>query len=770
MALLLGGAAALFGCSAEVPAPPRYQPPPADRDARGVLPAEVGGYRVTRGAAPGYVPDLACKDCHAALYDSYQAVGMARSLYRPAGGPRVEALGETYFHAPSKSYYEMRDEGGRLRLRRFCKDLDGQPFAELSADVAWVIGSGNHVRTYLARNPYGELLELPLSWYPGHGWAMSPGFEEPHHGRFERRIKRGCMFCHNAYPEVPVGSDLAEQPDVFPEELPHGIGCQRCHGPGARHVAAAQEAAANDDVVRSLIVNPARLPPERRDEVCFTCHLQPDVGYGLDSLPHSPARPVYAQRPGEPLANHIGFVEFGTREECAQKFEINHHAYRLGQSRCFVQSAGKLGCTTCHDPHRVVPRDQRAAFYRGKCVACHKPDVCRGDHHGGSAATSDCASCHMPKTRPSDVVEVLVTDHRIRRVQPGPELTAPRKPGFKPPVLPHVSLLRPVGDGLGPALLGLACGDRVPPPRLAAWRKALEQAGPLPADAWVSLARGYTFAREHRSALEILQATRTRHPDDPVVLWNLALVHHQLGDNRNALPLVQESVRRRADPRAFGLLGSVHGKLGEFAAARAAFEQGLALRPGDTGMWKGLAVVLMRQRDLPAAERAFQRAIACDPDTTEAYLGLSQIHQSRGEHREVVRVQRQGASRLPVVAMELVVSYLLGVPQIRDHALAAAQAKRITEWVPNDARAWLHLALVQAFSGQHGDPAKALQRAEQLGADAASCAGVRAMMFGRAGQMEAAARESVRFRQLLATPAQEPLRAPIRGILGIRAR
>ena len=39
-----------------------------------------------------------------------------------------------------------------------------------------------------------------------------------------------CMVCHNAYPDVERGSDLHGEADLYPAELPEGIGCQRCHG------------------------------------------------------------------------------------------------------------------------------------------------------------------------------------------------------------------------------------------------------------------------------------------------------------------------------------------------------------------------------------------------------------------------------------------------------------------------------------------------------------------------------------------------------------
>lgn len=76
------------------------------------------------------------------------------------------------------------------------------------------------------------MYELPLAWYSQYGkWTVAPGFEFADRQGVLRPVPQRCMFCHNAYPDVPRGSDQVGLPDVFSEDLPTGIGCQRCHGP-----------------------------------------------------------------------------------------------------------------------------------------------------------------------------------------------------------------------------------------------------------------------------------------------------------------------------------------------------------------------------------------------------------------------------------------------------------------------------------------------------------------------------------------------------------
>jgi hypothetical protein len=124
---------------------------------------------------------------------------------------------------------------------------------------------------------------------PGYDGAVLPA---------PREIGYECMFCHNAYPQIPPGHEEPGAEPLYAGELPEGIDCQRCHGPGGGHVRAAQQGM-NPDAVRRAIVNPARLSPERQMEVCLQCHLETTS----KPLPHSIVRynrGPFSYRRGEP--------------------------------------------------------------------------------------------------------------------------------------------------------------------------------------------------------------------------------------------------------------------------------------------------------------------------------------------------------------------------------------------------------------------------------------------------------------------------------------
>ncbi|MDY7095516.1 MAG: hypothetical protein SX243_21270, partial [Acidobacteriota bacterium] len=94
-----------------------------DPAAAGVLAEQ--GWSVTGGAAPGYIEDQACAQCHRDLYRSYQEVGMARSFYRPTPDKLVEDFGgRPFFHAPSQRYYQMQRRDDGLYFVRFQLDTE----------------------------------------------------------------------------------------------------------------------------------------------------------------------------------------------------------------------------------------------------------------------------------------------------------------------------------------------------------------------------------------------------------------------------------------------------------------------------------------------------------------------------------------------------------------------------------------------------------------------------------------------------------------------
>ncbi|WP_162901276.1 cytochrome c3 family protein [Breoghania sp. L-A4] len=349
-------------------------PDPVAALAAAADPLDEWDIAMSTGAAAGYVPDTACALCHDDKAQSFKAMGMAKSFYRPSPDKIIEDFENNhYYHAPTDRHYEMELRGQDYWFRRYQIADDGARINLFEQKVDWILGSGHHTRVYIFRTNDGMMFQLPLAWYSQDGkWGMGPGFETLPHPGVTRTVKRQCMFCHNAFPDVASGSDAYAMPEHFPEDLPEGIGCQRCHGPGAEHAGLALQDEAPLAAIRAAIVNPSKLPREKLYSICYGCHMQPIVAVpGVRRF----GRDAYSFRPGEDLRDFVAQMDVeATNRPRRERFEINHHPYRLEQSTCFIKSEGKLGCLTCHDPHVKITPDQRAGHYRAACLTCHATD------------------------------------------------------------------------------------------------------------------------------------------------------------------------------------------------------------------------------------------------------------------------------------------------------------------------------------------------------------------------------------------------------------
>jgi hypothetical protein len=222
------------------------------------------------------VDPSACAGCHAQIARNYLQTGMGRSFFRPSAASTVEAYtnNNQFYHSLSDTHYSMEQRGGAYYQRRWQIGFDGKETNAEELTIDYVLGSGNHARSYLHETTRGTLIELPLGWYSekGGGWGVSPGFDS-RRPAIRRLVPYECVFCHNGYPQIPANGAPGAEP-VFSGELPKGIDCQRCHGPGGRHVTTAGSSAATQEQIRASIVNPARLNSKQRLDLCFQCHLE----------------------------------------------------------------------------------------------------------------------------------------------------------------------------------------------------------------------------------------------------------------------------------------------------------------------------------------------------------------------------------------------------------------------------------------------------------------------------------------------------------------
>lgn len=83
--------------------------------------------------------------------------------------------GEPFHHEKSDTWYATVKRADGYYQRRWRLGNAGQEIHAQELRIDYVMGSGNHVRTYLHRTQRGALIELPLAWYTENGgtWSMN---------------------------------------------------------------------------------------------------------------------------------------------------------------------------------------------------------------------------------------------------------------------------------------------------------------------------------------------------------------------------------------------------------------------------------------------------------------------------------------------------------------------------------------------------------------------------------------------------------------------
>lgn len=357
----------------------------------------------------GFVGSQQCRECHRDIWDSFQTHPMSHSMAVTSDTAAPEDYDRrTSFTAGRCRYRVDRTETG-VKHHEIAGDAAGRTIYDQAVDVQYAMGSGKRGRSYIIDRD-GILFMSPISWYSEKGqgrWDLSPSYPVEGHQRFERRIVDRCVSCHVGLANPQPGAPDRYQTPAF---LENSIGCERCHGPGKEHVQLHKSAV--DAATTDPIVNPSKLDPSRREAVCNQCHLQGQenvLRYG---------RTDFDFRPGMHLGDVWSVLLEGTRvAEDDDSTKAVSQVEQMMASRCYRESKGTLGCTSCHDPHRSVSDVKRVEHYRAKCLACHTDRGCSESTaiRRQTSAEDSCVACHMSKLDANDVPHTSQTDHRVLR-------------------------------------------------------------------------------------------------------------------------------------------------------------------------------------------------------------------------------------------------------------------------------------------------------------------------------------------------------------------
>jgi tetratricopeptide (TPR) repeat protein len=678
-------------------------------------------------AKSDYVDPAVCATCHDDIAATYRKTGMGRSFYRPTPQNVIEDYVQknTLDHKSSGMSYTMVEHDGNFFQRRHTIGFDGKETNVVEQQVDYIIGSGNHARTYLHRTPQGKLTELPVSWYTKRSgsWAMSPGYDSANQEDIRRTIPSECMFCHNGYPRIDQDAPPNQADSgIFPANLPEGIDCQRCHGPGRAHVAAARSVVLDPHLIRTSIVNPGKLPRDRQLEVCMQCHLETSSRNVPNEI-RAYDRGVFSYRPGQPLGDYKIYFD-RAKDAKDDTFEVAHAAYRLRQSKCFLNS--DMTCLTCHDPHNIPRGAEATKTYIAACENCHHAVV----HRVATPAGTDCISCHMPKRRTEDAVHLVMTDHFIRRYQPQRDLLAPIEEKVITSTSPVIEYYPPnqtpsaknelylavakVNDGKNAeglkhlqavvtqqtpsapepyVTLGRTYADRGDNAEAVRWFEAALKQQPDNRPALRELGTALLATHQDQQALETLQRAITLYPNDDMLLTNLGNVYLRMNRPTEAQTALDRAVT--ANPQladAYNLLGLVALQTPDKAAAEKSFREAIRWQPNLAEAQSNLATLLTGNHEFEEAKFHFTRALAINPDYADAHHGLgllliltNSIPEATAELREAVRLQPTSAQNHDDLADVLAAQ--------GQTAQAAEEYKKVLQLKPDQSDAQLGLGL-----------------------------------------------------------------------------
>jgi predicted CXXCH cytochrome family protein len=209
--------------------------------------------------------------------------------------------------------------------------------------------------------------------------------------------ERNCAGCHQV--GVKPTFDVAANQYQHNAEEPN-IGCESCHGPGAKHAASRNPAD---------IIDPEDLADvARQTETCGSCHSR---GESVDDLAGLTLEYPYAggrtYRPGDVLEDLYEFNfpanqwPDGTANRHHQQYEdfLKSKHYEMG-----------VQCWACHDPHGTDNEHDLRYSARDNtlCLRCHDASLADASHthHAAPADNNNfprCVDCHMPAVQASGV-------------------------------------------------------------------------------------------------------------------------------------------------------------------------------------------------------------------------------------------------------------------------------------------------------------------------------------------------------------------------------
>ncbi len=344
--------------------------------------AEPGFWPTRDGVSRSdYAGSATCASCHPAQMASQKNVQMAQTAMPADRSDILHSHPEMNF-AVGTYHYAIKTDGHHSVY----SITDGAH--TLKETLLWAFGTGRVGQSYLFKKSDGKFYEARVTYFdtlktlhftPARALTSPRDIEEAMYRPVDAAEIGRCFACHSTASTVTAQFD---EKNLIP-----GVSCEACHGPAAKHVAAAEaEMTGANQSVQGTVFNSAKLIPVDSVDFCGACHTTWwDVKLsGAKGVSTAKSQP-----------------------------------YRLEGSKCWGKGDVRLTCIACHNPHE--PLQTNLSAYDATCSSCH---VSTGEKttasHPGPACpigTKVCVSCHMQKVYVPEM-HYQFTDHRIRIARP----------------------------------------------------------------------------------------------------------------------------------------------------------------------------------------------------------------------------------------------------------------------------------------------------------------------------------------------------------------
>lgn len=314
----------------------------------------------------GFVGSEKCKSCHAEEYKSWKGTFHAKMVQSRKGGILRDAVEKWQTDGTNPGPTKGNVTGAPFKLD----------------DVQYVLGSKWKQRYLVKNDQTGNLQFMDKQFNRLSGKWENYGQKNDWNAQ--------CATCHTTGYRITAYDDKAKK-TIRSEFVELNVGCEACHGPGAKHVSAKKTEK------KKTIFNPANVDAQAQSKVCGYCHIRVETekwhtaqGNPREDMPAPRLGESYIA--GEDWTKWEGIIMPGlqpdqpfTKEYSGDfkgMFKVDEHSKANGiyeegkhhqQYQGFIQSAhyknGSMSCITCHSPHagkgklRKVPKDA--------CKSCH---------------------------------------------------------------------------------------------------------------------------------------------------------------------------------------------------------------------------------------------------------------------------------------------------------------------------------------------------------------------------------------------------------------